>query len=178
MDNTDIYAIVLGAITATLALRKVIHSVLLQLCPIIPRLAFWAAPPVQQIILRYMTFQTLIRQRRFINRWSLLDILMLVFYLGSNIACLCLPLPSVTDASRRAGRLAIINMGALYAAPYFPFAADILGVSLATFKRLHSSVSYISLILVTFHTILSAALNEIQPPTAPLDLFELIVRKL
>jgi len=159
-----------------LALRNSVQRALLHIYRFEPRLTSRTVRPVRWI-LRYLAFHTLIQQRQFINRWSSLEILLLFTYLGANITCLCVPFPSLSEACLRAGRLAVINTATLYAAPNLSLAADIFSVSLATFRRLHSSVGHISLVLVVVHAIFSTVTHGMLSIKLHSNRFALVVRK-
>ncbi|KAI6080158.1 ferric-chelate reductase [Hypoxylon rubiginosum] len=63
----------------------------------------------------------------------------------------------ISQAGLRAGTLSLINLIFLYAGPHLSFLADVLGVSLYTFRRLHASAGGAALALAIFHCIVGAA---------------------
>ena len=67
--------------------------------------------------------------------------------------CLGVHVSSIATAGVQAGNLSLINLIPLFLGPHLSFLADILGVSLSTFRRIHRSAGLMSLGLVLFHAL-------------------------
>ncbi|OAA65119.1 FAD-binding 8 [Akanthomyces lecanii RCEF 1005] len=61
----------------------------------------------------------------------------------------------LTQAGRRAGRLALANAVVLYAGLHLGSLADMVGAQVLTYRRIHSSVSLIVFMLAAFHAIVA-----------------------
>lgn len=58
---------------------------------------------------------------------------------------------SFDEAGDRAGTLSIINIALLFFSLYLSFLADLLGLLLSNYRRIHRSAGIISFVLVALH---------------------------
>lgn len=173
MDNTQIYAVGFGGLFATMMLFPYLRYVsppALQL-PILQ-----VARYISAFFSRHLTHRTLIRRRRFISRWSWAKALVMLIYFGINLSCLLVRFPGIDQLGLRAGTLSVINMTLLYTGPHLSFISDALGLSLDTYRRLHSSASLMSFVLAAFHATMGALNQGTVSLQDPKHLFALIVR--
>ncbi|CZR52131.1 uncharacterized protein PAC_02008 [Phialocephala subalpina] len=154
MEITLVYAIALGGV--------LLIPLLINLLPWLPYLTF-STPPFLQQILRYLKYAYLVRRHQFLGPWTFADILLQVIYIASNSVCLCLPDLHIAKAGMRAGNLSLINMIPLFLGPHLGFLADILGVSLSTFRLMHRSAGVMSCSLVLFHVLAMLVSHTVFP---------------
>lgn len=103
--------------------------------------------------LRYLTYPYIVRRHRFLGPWTLADVLIQLVYIGSHCVCLGFGSPGLAKAGMRAANLSLINLIPLFLGPHLGFLADILGVSLSTFRHVHRSAGLMSSGLVLFHAL-------------------------
>lgn len=65
---------------------------------------------------------------------------------------------SVKDAGARAGTLAMINMAPPFFGFYLSFLADVLGISLSNYRRIHRMTGWMSFLLDLIHVL--AAIHD------------------
>lgn len=73
---------------------------------------------------------------------------------------------TISQAGLRAGTLAMINLIPLFAVPHLSTLADLLGVTLSTFRQIHRSAGVMAVMLTIFHLLVMIA----SQPSFPLDL--------
>ncbi|KJK68090.1 Ferric reductase like transmembrane component [Aspergillus parasiticus SU-1] len=180
MDITLAYAIVLGSCLGIMVLLRPVRRFASVICPTSPELRH--LPPLPQIIrylsqwtAKHLTFQAVLRQGKYIDRWSRADIVLTMMYLGANMTCVLVYFPGMTQAGFRAGRLSIINTILLFAGPHLSFVADMLGVSIRTCRRLHVLAGLVAILLAVFHAIVGAATKGTFSLQTPRNLWALIV---
>ena len=144
MEITMAYAVALGGVLLILAL--------INLLPGLPYLTI-STPRFLQRALRYLTYPYLVRRHRFWGPWTCADIIIQIVYIGCNAFCIRFPASDITEAGVRAGYLSLINMIPLFLGPHLGFLADILGVSLSTFRLMHRSAGMMSCSLFLFHVL-------------------------
>jgi hypothetical protein len=144
MDITLGYAIAVGGILLIL--------LLINLLPCLPYVISVPQPFSCQK-LKYLTYYYLINRHRFWGPWTPVDVMIQLAYITSNSVCLGFRFPSIATAGIRASNLSLINLIPLFLGPHLSFLADILGVSLSTFQRIHRSAGLMSLGLVLFHAL-------------------------
>lgn len=189
-DATTWYAIALGGLIGGRVLTRVIlpsaihrrvvrfwRAVFRYICPLlVVRIA---------TVIRLYTFFTWshgpiawLRRRGFLRLWSLNDIVVLLAFWGANFSSLFVFYSSMSDTGKRAGRLSVINLIILYAGPHLSFLADLVGLTIPTYRRLHASVATTSLCMAILHVVV-AGLDRISfPLQARENLFGLIVSNL
>ncbi|KAL7940684.1 FAD-binding domain-containing protein [Trichoderma barbatum] len=74
-----------------------------------------------------------------------------MIYIGANIASLVYGIDSVAQAASRAGTLSLINLVPLYLTMHLSFIADVLGMSLHTYRQLHQSCGVVAMGHIIFH---------------------------
>ena len=139
MEITQIYAIVAGGVFLLLMFMK-------------------GFPFIQQVlqslnitISRYLTYPWVVRRHRLLGPWSPADILLQLFYVSINVFCVTFRVTSFDKVGDRAGTLSIINMAPLFFGLHLSFLADLLGLSLSNYRRIHRSAGIMSFALVALH---------------------------
>jgi len=146
MDITQIYAVAAGGALAFLVIVKLWLSITRFL-----RLQTYG------FVLKHVVYPYLLRRHRYIGPWTRGSVLLHVFYLTAVIFCNSYRVNSLTEASTRAGNMSLINTIPLYLGFHLGFIADVLGISLRVFSRLHGSIAFISAALGLFHAVVSMA---------------------
>ncbi|KAH7363947.1 hypothetical protein BKA65DRAFT_571993 [Rhexocercosporidium sp. MPI-PUGE-AT-0058] len=144
MEISQVYAITLGGILFTL--------LLIGRLPMVPYSTFFTPPLVQQA-LRYLKYPYIVHRHRFLGPWTCADVFLQVVYIAGNSFCLGFRVSDISKAGGRAGTLSLINMIPLFLGPHLGFLADLLGISLSTFRLMHRSAGAMSCSLVLFHII-------------------------
>jgi hypothetical protein len=146
MDITQIYAMAMGGFFLTL--------IALNCRPYIEQ----AWKRVAGFTSKYLTYPYLFRRHHVpylwtIGPWTPADILIQAVYVTANLFCLCFRASSMPEAGVRARELALVNLIPVSAGPHLSFLADVLGVSLSTYKLLHRSAGLMSSALTLFHVL-------------------------
>ena len=139
MNIPQIYAIAAGGVFVLLLIMKSGSSI---------RHVFHA---LAILVAKHLTYAVLVRRHRLLGPWSRGDVLLQVTYLTINIFCMTFRVVSVKDAGARAGTLAMINLTPLFFGLNLSFLADILGISLTNFRRIHRMMGWMSLLLGVVH---------------------------
>ena len=141
MQTVQVYSIAAGGLFLGL--------VILQGLPVIHKVLEW----LQIVLSKYLIYTTIIRRRRFVGPWSPAAVLMQILYLAVNLFVLTFRAQSFHDGATRAGTLTIVNMAPLVFGPHHSFLADLLGLSLRTYRCMHRSVGVMSSSLVSLYTL-------------------------
>jgi hypothetical protein len=147
MDPTLGYAIALGGVFLGLILVNLLH---------LKRLTYLACLPsfARTSLLRswrYLIYPYVVHRHRFLPPFTLADLLTQLIYIAGNSFCLAYG-STIEKAGLRAGTLSLINLIPLFFGPHLGFAADVLGLSLGTFRNVHRSAGLVSSGLALFHT--------------------------
>lgn len=106
---------------------------------------------------RYFVYPWVIERHALIGPWNAACIILHLFFLAVNVFCLTFRVASVSHAGRRGGTLALTSLSPLLLGFHLGFVADLLGVSLHVFRRVHRSVAIMAFSLATFHVATAAA---------------------
>ena len=132
------------------------------------------------LISKYLTHPHLLHRHRLLGLWTIgpwtpAEILSQALYLTVNLFCLCFRASSISIAGVRARNLALVNLIPVSAGPHLSFLADVLGVSLSTYKTMHRSAGLMSSALTLVHVLTAVANREPFSLTELPHLFGLIV---
>lgn len=162
-DPTYIYALSLGSVFGFLLLINSLPCFRVVL-------AF-----VHRLTLQYLVFLQLFRRNRYLEPWSLADALVQICYVAANALCVGFGAASLSEAGVRAAHLSLINMAPAFAGPHLSFLADVLGVSLGTFRRIHRSAGAVSVQLLAFHVATVVAAKTPFPLQVAQNMWALVV---
>lgn len=183
IETTFVYAIVFGSLFCLLLLHRPLHSVIQRVCPSL--LALARLPPfpsihqrMKRLIANHFTYPTFLSAGRYFDRWSRGDALLLLAYFAVNFLCFLVPWSSVQKAGRNAGVLALVNLLFLCSSPYLSLQADMVGISLRTYRRLHACVGTGTFLLCVFHAIAAGGLRSKFVLEGPVNLFAIVVSNL
>ena len=141
MDITQAYAVAAGGIFTTLFL--------INLLPYVMRLT----GRVLIVICKHLTYPYLVRRHRLFGPWTRAGVLVQLVYITANLFCLSFRVSKISEAGLRAATLSLINMIPLFAGPHLSFVADLLGVSLTTYRQIHGTAGVGSFGLLGFHVL-------------------------
>jgi hypothetical protein len=125
---------------------------------------------------KHLTYPYLIYRHRFLGPWSPADGLVQLIYLTANVFCFSFRVATISEVGLRAGTLSLINMIPLFAGPHLSFLADLLGVSLRTYRQVHRSAGLMSFALILFNVLVVVFSRASFPLDLPQNLSGLIVR--
>jgi hypothetical protein len=166
MDTTQVYAIAAGSFFLCLLLfngRRYIRPFL---------------KVINLQVSQYLIYPQLIHRHQYLGLWSRADVLFVSSYIALNMFGIGYKSPSIYAASLRAADFSLINLVPAVAGPHLSFLADILGVSLTTYRRIHRSFGIMSCFLVGLHVLIMIA-NKVPFPLHQVEnLWGLIVSAL
>jgi ferric-chelate reductase len=171
MDAIQIYAIAAGA---TLSIFAILH-LLPSLIPLFTRVSLFVS--------KHFTYPYLLHRHRILGPWSRAGVVIQLAYLAVNLFCVSvvelswngLRTANFSDAGRRAGTLAEVNMIPLLAGPHLSFLADRLGLSLKAIRGVHRSAGWVTAALVLLHA-MAAASDGPFPLNVSQNLYAVVVR--
>ena len=169
MEITLVYAIALGGV--------LLIPLLINHLPWLPYLTFSIPPSLQQI-LRYLTYPYLVRRHQFLGPWTCAGLIIQLVYIACNSFCVGFRVSDIAKAGVRAGNLSLINMIPLFLGPHQGFLADILGISLSTFRLMYYSAGIMSCSLALFHVLAILVSHTAFPLRGTANLFAVIVSTL
>lgn len=143
MDITQAYATAAGGIFFIFILVNCLPYV----AQLIKHVSFFTS--------KHLTYPYLLGRHRFLGPWTQAVVLVQLVYVTVNVFCLSFQVFTVSQAGLRAGTLSLINMIPLFAGPHFSFLADLLGVSVTAYQRVHRSAGLMSFVLALFHVLVA-----------------------
>lgn len=152
MDVTQYFAVAAGGIFGVVVIVN-----------FIAQLAHLWRTHLSATILRHVIYPFFLSRHRFVGPWTRTSVLLHLFYWAAMGFCCSFRVTNLTDASARAGTLSLINMIPLYSSFHLSFVADMLGISLRAYRRLHGSVGYVAGALTIFHTVINVTHGVSQP---------------
>ena len=156
MDISLIYAIIIGS---SFGLLLLINSL-----PLIARLVRYLSP----LVSKHLIYRYILHRHRLLGPWSRADVLVQLMYIAGNICCFEFWDTTISQVGLRAGTLATINLIPLFAVPHLGTLADLLGVTINTFRQIHRSAGVMAVMLTIFHVLVMLA----SRPSFPLDLLQ------
>jgi hypothetical protein len=163
MDSSQIYAIAVGG---TFGLLLLINCL-----PLIVPFVNYITP----LVSKYLIYSNVLHRHRFVGPWSGAGVLIQLLYITGNLYCLKFWNTSTSQAGLQAGTLAVINLIPAFASPHLSTLADLLGVSLSTFRKIHRSAGVMVVVLTIFHVLVVVARKPSFPMNLPQNLFAVIV---
>lgn len=139
MDALAIYAIIVGSILLVLVFIRLLRS-----------LTWWKGP-VRVFIYRYIIYRYVVSRHSFWGPWSPIGIIEHLIYITVNSILVLFRRTSLENVARRAGSLSLINMVLVLGAGYLSYAADLLGVSLTRYRKMHRAAGWMIMGLAVLH---------------------------
>lgn len=171
----SVYSLVFGALLGLLVLRRPAYRFARLCCPLAVELVLPPLTAISRVIKDYLTYPTVVTSGKFLDHWSLSDVLLLVLYVGANVVCTVLPLSGVDQIVLRSGTLSVLNLILCFMGPYLGFLADVLAVSVSSCRRLHAAAGTLGAMLAVVHASTAAAVNKTLNLHAQKDVFALMV---
>lgn len=162
---SQLYAITAGGILALVILTRLVLRVIRGL-----------KDHVLVLFLQNVLYPFCIKRHRLLGPWSRASLLFQALYLSITILCLIYKVSDLSDAGTRAGTLSLINLVPLYSGLHLSFLADMYGVSVRTYTKLHGSIGVMAGALASFHTGVALASSKSSIPNSRSQLYGLVVR--
>lgn len=170
MDLIYIYGIVVGGIFLSL-------MVLTGIPHIVHIIRY-----VSSGISRHMMYRYPLRRHRLAGPWSRAGILLQSMYIAANLTCTLTRVSGVgpristlSEAGLRAGELCIVNLIVVMVGSHLSLLADLLGVNLSTIRQVHRSSALMTVVLASFHTMVSISSRAAFDLGQPENLFAVVV---
>jgi len=144
MDITQIYAIVIAGVALVFLLRTGVSC-------LAPNLIATSSHVYQ-----YLSHSYVLNRHTLIGPWTGAGVLLHLIYLAVNAVCLSVGVTNLSHAGRRAGTLAVINLGLLLSGLHLNFLADLLGLSVAAIRVIHRSAGLVAFGFAVFHVVVAA----------------------
>ncbi|CAM1503403.1 Fc.00g081790.m01.CDS01 [Cosmosporella sp. VM-42] len=148
MDLTTKYSICLAGIFMVMLIAA-------HLLPPSIRLARY----LRILALEKLCYYYVVKRHAVLGPWSAATVLLHILYVLINLGCVCYGPATTTEVASRAGTLSLINMAPIFVSAYLSFLADLFGVSLSTYRRIHRSCGITAANLLLVHGLLSLAEN-------------------
>lgn len=104
---------------------------------------------------KHVLYPFVCRRFRYIGPVTRLELVFQTCYWGGTAFCNIFRIHTVAQAGSRAGSLSIINLIPLFFADHLGFAADIIGISLRAYARLHGSFGLMAFIQALVHVLIA-----------------------
>lgn len=141
MDILTIYAIAIGGIFLSL----VIYRALKVFAP-------WSNA-MNVFIYQHLAYPYVLGRHSLLGPWTRAGVFLHLIYLAINLLLLFFNSISMAASGRRAGTLSLLNMIFLLASWHLSNLADILGISLRIYRRMHRAAGWMVVALVVFHVL-------------------------
>ena len=145
MEPVSIYGIAAGGIFLLCFFYCVSHHI-----------SRWIQDRTLFYVFKYLIYPIVIQRTRLSKPFSRWHAIMIAIYWSGTVACNLVGINSFTQAGNRAGALAILNLVPLLSCNRPAFLADLLGISLHTYMRLHTSFGIMVFLQSLIHTIIFA----------------------
>ena len=165
MNITQAYAIAAGGVFVLLLTVKSLTS----FRPVLRALAILMA--------KHLTYPFIVRRHRRLGPWSRADVLLQLIYFTINLFCMSFRVSSVKEAGARAGTLAMINLAPPFFGLHLSFLADLLGISLSNFRRIHRMTGWMSFFLGVIHALATVHSDPSYFRDLPKNLYAIIVSR-
>jgi ferric-chelate reductase len=113
---------------------------------------------------KHLTYPYLLGHHYLYGPWTRFEFLAYSLYVTVNVFCLCFPSWSASEVGQRARTLSLVNLIFLFAGAHLSFVADILGVSLRTYRALHRAAGWMTAVLSAVHAALMANQKSFSLP--------------
>jgi hypothetical protein len=163
MNITLVYAIVIASIALCLLIRNFCS----RLAPLLTHISMKMS--------KHLKYNYVLKRHAVVGPWSVASALVQAIYLTACIFCLTFGVADLSQAGRRAGTLSLINLGPPFASLHLDFLANLLGLSLGTFQKVHRLFGLAAFVLAAFHVLVAAAKEKQGFRTESLHSFVIIV---
>ena len=151
MDPVQIYGLAAGGIFVTCLLYCASSYVYR-----------WIQDRTLFLIFKYLIYPFLIKRSFLFSPLSRWHALLTVIYWSGTAVCNIVGVSTIAEAGNRAGSLAALHLIPLLFASRAGFAAELLGLSLQTYMRLHKSFGFMALLQSLIHIIIFLSSHALQ----------------
>ncbi|KAL4889156.1 hypothetical protein BDV59DRAFT_210473 [Aspergillus ambiguus] len=163
MQGLHIYAIVAAGILAGFLLTHALSS-----------LTSWTNL-ISILVSRHLTLPLVVRRHRLWGPWSRASVLQNLSFIAVNVFLVLFPMGSLSNASYRAGELALINLIYPLSTIHLSHLADLLGITLRTCRKIHGMTGCVGAALLSFHAVAAMQVSEFSfPLDQPRNLWAMI----
>ena len=148
MEPIILYIYVLAGIAACLFVHKYFKFIFH------PRLTS-PVGPINGPIMRCLVLPFLLQRRRFWGPMTRLRAITHLLHITGTLVCNTIQVPGLATARSRAGSLAILHLFPLAMVPHLSIGADIFGISLDSYRQLHTSFGIMAVFQSVLHVILA-----------------------
>ncbi len=110
-------------------------------------------------IFKYLVYPIVIRRTTLSNPFSRWHAVLMILYWSGTAACNLVGVSDIAQAGKRAGALAAAHLIPLMCTNRPAFAADVLGLSIQTYLRLHTSFGLMAMLQALIHTVIFVTHN-------------------
>lgn len=142
MNSPEIYVCILGGIFTSLLLSGSY------------RIVGQTVARLEIPLKKHLIYPPVVRGWRGLGRWTRLALMRRGLYVAVNLFFLLFRHTTIESVSRMAGVLAGINMVPLYFGSHHGAMADLLGLSLSTFRSLHAEIALMTISMSAVHTMI------------------------
>ena len=151
MDPTHIYSLIAGNVLLSIVFYRMFHYI-----------SLWIQNQTIFYIFKYLIYPTVYRRRRFLSPITRLRFLLTLFYWIATAACNIIGVKSISEAGKRAATISIIHFVPLLLTDHSSFGANLLGLSLKNYSKLHGSLGLMAIIQSLIHVLTYITRNTFQ----------------
>ena len=140
MEASEIYALAAGGILVILLVYRFISFLFHQ-----------RYNGVVSLFFKHVLYPYVCRRFRYFGPISRMQLIIQTVYWSGTLLCNVVKVKGLSEAGLRAGTLSVINLMPLLLANPLGFAADLLGLSLRHFLRLHGTIALMTFLQGAFH---------------------------
>jgi len=164
MESTQLYAIAAGGILSII--------ILYHFCNYLVQLA---SEHALVFCLKHLFYPFMLARHRFVGPWTRSSAVKQCLFWALTAFCTVFRTSTLADAGTRAGMLSMINMIPLYSGLHLSFVADLLGVSVRAYTRIHGSLGVMTGALALFHAVV--AVTGGRSTSQDTNIYTLMVRR-
>ena len=142
MQVVEIYAVVAGGCFLTLVCYRLGMSLL-----------GWVQDRTIYWFFKYLVYPVLIRRHSWIGPCSRWQALSQLVYWSMTATCNVVGIRNIAQFGDRAGIISLLHLIPLLFGDRLSFAADVLGVSLHTYHRLHGTIGFMAILQASMHSL-------------------------
>ncbi|KAB8227897.1 ferric reductase family protein [Aspergillus alliaceus] len=152
MDALAIYAITAGGILVGLFLTRTLSII-----------ASWSNL-FSVLYSRHLSLPFVVHRHRLWGPWTRASLFLHISYIAVNIFLVFFHTQSLTDAGRRAGELALINLIFPLSTIHLSYLADLLGITWRACCRIHRATGWVAIAMLLFHIVATVQAREFTFP--------------
>lgn len=111
---------------------------------------------------RFFAYSFILSRHGWVGPWTVGAAVIQGAYITANLLCVLFRVSSFPEAALRAGRLSLINMMPLFLSPHLGLLADLFGLSIRGFRKIHYSSGGVSFALMLFHVVVMMLWGKLQ----------------